>query len=217
MTAGVLHREQTTPAVPKDRHRFQPEMAPHEVQILHLRLDTDVVGPDTAGGSPATALVVVDEPEPFGQMIEFGQQVVITEVRSTVQHDDRWALADLADLQSCVAAAMNSVRAATSESSPASDPTRPLTATLRVAPTIDLGATGSPEPSNSDIKRCPSPSEQVPTRAVGHDARTGVQNGMKRSSFVRSCTAPHWAIRDAAAAALLPLTSTPLVDVLLRP
>jgi hypothetical protein len=76
-------------------------MAPQEVQVVYLGLDGDVLGPDAIGGSPATALVVVDEPEPLGQPVELGQQVVVAEVRSAVQHDDRRARADLADLQSC--------------------------------------------------------------------------------------------------------------------
>jgi hypothetical protein len=99
VTAGVLHRQYSAPAVPEDRHRLQPEMAAHLVQVIHFGLDGDVGGSDAVGRPPATALIVVDDPESLGQTIQLGQQIVVVEVRPAVQHDDRKALADVAEMQ----------------------------------------------------------------------------------------------------------------------
>jgi len=103
MAAGVLHRQHCAPAVPEDRHRLQPEMTPHVIQVVHFGLDGDVLGSDAVGRSPATALVVIDDPESLGQTVELGQQIVVVEVGPAMQHDDRRALANIAEMQSRVA------------------------------------------------------------------------------------------------------------------
>ena len=100
MMAGVLHRQHSAPAVSEDRHRLKPEMAAHPVQVIHFGLDGDVGGSDAVGGPPATALIVIDHPESLGQAIQLGQQIVVAEVWPAVQHDDRRALADVAEMQS---------------------------------------------------------------------------------------------------------------------
>jgi hypothetical protein len=86
--------------VPEDGHGFQPEMAPHDVQVVHFGLHGDILRADALCRLPATTLIVIDDSGLFGQAIELGQQIVVVEVRTAAQHDNGRALADVSEMQS---------------------------------------------------------------------------------------------------------------------
>jgi hypothetical protein len=74
-------------------------MRPQRVQIMDLGRESDVLGADLAKGRPTTALRVVDEAARVRKAIEIGQEVLVIEVGSTVNHHDRRAPADVTTVQ----------------------------------------------------------------------------------------------------------------------
>jgi len=74
---------------PEDRHLLQSEMAARVIQVVHFGLDSHLVGSHAVGRSPTAALVVVDELESLSKTGEFGQQVLVVEIGTAVQQDDR--------------------------------------------------------------------------------------------------------------------------------
>ena len=95
----VLHREQRAPGVAEDGDRLEPEGLADRVEIVDLTREVDLVRRSAGERSTAAALVVVHEAERVGQAIHVGEQVLVVEVRSSVQDDDGRAVADLADVQ----------------------------------------------------------------------------------------------------------------------
>jgi hypothetical protein len=61
MTARVLHRQHCAPAVPKDRHHLQSEVASHVVHVLHFRRHRHIAGAHAVSRPPSAALVVVND------------------------------------------------------------------------------------------------------------------------------------------------------------
>jgi hypothetical protein len=89
--------------VSQKRDRLQLKVLPQALQIVDLRSDADVVGPDVAAGPSASQPVIVDEAERIGEAVHFGEQVSEVDIRSAVEDDDRLALANVAEVQPGVA------------------------------------------------------------------------------------------------------------------
>jgi hypothetical protein len=72
----------------------------HALEILDLRADADLFGANVAPGLAPASLIVVYEAEGLGQAIHLGKQIVMVEVRSSVEDHERLSSADFAIIQS---------------------------------------------------------------------------------------------------------------------
>ena len=99
MGERVLQSEQSSPRVPENGDRLEPERLPHQIEVADLTRHGDVDGL-SPGERPTTAtLVVVDDSERISEAIHLGQQILVTEVRSTVHDDDRESGTHITDVQ----------------------------------------------------------------------------------------------------------------------
>src|SRR5262245_43267138 len=78
--------------MPEQHRGVRPKVLPHRVEVVEVGRERNVLGPDVLGGSPARALIVVDEAELILELIQLRQEVTVVEIGPAVEDDDRPSL-----------------------------------------------------------------------------------------------------------------------------